>query len=87
MITTDSGPRHIAAALGVPVIALFGPTDPKWSINYHPAEIRLQKDMLCRPCKKRICPLGHHRCMRELTVDKVFDAAQSMLMGLAPNAA
>jgi heptosyltransferase-2 len=75
VITTDSGPRHLAAGFGVPTVALFGPTDPAWSLNYSPVEIRLQQDQLaCLPCRQRVCPLQHHRCMTELTVDRVLQA-------------
>jgi heptosyltransferase-2 len=79
MVTTDSGPRHFAAAFKVPAVTLFGPTDPRWSDNYHPDAINLQLDVDCGPCAKRVCPLKHHRCMRELSVNHVFVAAQSLL--------
>ncbi len=79
MVTTDSGPRHFAAAFGVPAVTLFGPTDPRWSDNYHPAAIDLQLDVDCGPCAKRVCPLEHHRCMRELTVSHVAAATASLL--------
>jgi len=87
MITTDSGPRHFAAAFGVPVVTLFGPTDPRWSDNYHDASIDLQLDISCAPCSRRTCPVGHHRCMRDLTVDHVFAATTSLLDATAPRAA
>jgi heptosyltransferase-2 len=73
-VSTDSGPRHIAAAFQVPVVALFGPTDPRWSENYHPLETRLSLELPCQPCGQRTCPLVHHQCMRELSVDRVFHA-------------
>ena len=79
MVTTDSGPRHIAAAFGVPTVTLFGPTDPRWSHNYHPTSIDLHLDLPCSPCGDRICPLKHHRCMRELTVEHVMAAANALL--------
>ncbi len=79
MVTTDSGPRHFAAAFGVPAITIFGPTDPRWSHNYHPSAIDLQLDVPCGPCGKRVCPLEHHRCMRNLTVNHVAVAALSLL--------
>lgn len=75
MISTDSGPRHIAAAFGVPLVALFGPTDPRWSENYHTHEVKLRLGLPCQPCARRRCPLGHHRCMRELTTEQVWPAA------------
>jgi heptosyltransferase-2 len=79
MVTTDSGPRHFAAAFKVPAVTLFGPTDPRWSDNYHPDAINVQLDVDCGPCAKRVCPLKHHRCMRELSVSHVLVAAQSLL--------
>lgn len=79
MIATDSGPRHFAAAFGVPVVALFGPTDPRWSINYHAGETRLFEALPCRPCQKRVCPLRHHQCMRGLHVDRVLAAVRERI--------
>ena len=76
MITTDSGPRHFAAAFGIPTVTLFGPTDPRWSHNYNPREIVLSQQLPCAPCAKRVCPLGHHKCMRELHVDLVYKAVR-----------
>jgi heptosyltransferase-2 len=79
LITNDSGPRHFAAAFCVPSIVLFGPTDPRWSENYHIQELHLKKNVPCGPCGQRQCPLAHHRCMRELTVEQVFRAAVEKL--------
>lgn len=81
MITTDSGPRHFAAAFGVPVISLFGPTHIAWTRTYHPHAVHLFRPLPCGPCQQPVCPLGHHRCMTELTPDDVFRAAQRMLPG------
>lgn len=72
LVTTDSGPRHFAAAFDVPALTLFGPTHIAWSETFHPHAVHLQLPMDCGPCQQRICPLKHHRCMRELTVDHVF---------------
>lgn len=79
LVTTDSGPRHFAAAFDVPVITLFGPTHIAWSETYSPRAVHLQKQVACGPCQQRVCPLGHHRCMRELTVDEVYQAVQQQL--------
>jgi len=76
LVTTDSGPRHFAAAFDVPVITLFGPTHIAWSETYYPRSIHLQVPIDCGPCQQRECPLRHHRCMTELTVDRVFDAVR-----------
>lgn len=79
MVSTDSGPRHFAAAFGVPLVTLFGSTDPRWSENYHWQAADLLQPLACSPCGRRTCPLGHHRCMRDLTPDRVFAAVQRML--------
>lgn len=79
VITTDSGPRHLAAGFQIPTVSLFGATDARWSINYNPREIRLREDLPCAPCAQRVCPLGHHRCMRDLAVNRVYGAARQLL--------
>lgn len=79
MVTTDSGPRHFAAAFGVPVVSLFGPTHIGLSENYHPRAVHLQHELDCVPCQRRTCPLGHHRCMRDLSIDEVYHAVRKLL--------
>lgn len=79
MVTTDSGPRHFAAAFGVPVVTLFGPTHIGLSENYHPQAIHLQHELDCVPCQRRTCPLGHHRCMVDLKIDEVYRAVRQLL--------
>jgi len=72
MVSTDSGPRHVAAAMGRPVVTLFGPMLPVWCENPTQRAANLYLDLDCIGCHKRVCPLGHHRCMRDLTVDMVY---------------
>jgi heptosyltransferase-2 len=79
MVTTDSGPRHIASALKTPTIVLFGSMDPRLSRNYQRDSIELSAGLDCSPCGQRTCPLGHHHCMRDLTVDQVLRAVAQML--------
>ena len=79
MVTTDSGPRHIAKAFGVPLVSLCGPIDPRWTATEFPPETQLFVDLPCRPCGKAKCPLVHHRCMRDLSVDRVFAAVAERL--------
>jgi len=79
LATTDSGPRHFAAAFGTPVVTLFGPTHIGWTETYFEKAIHIQKEVPCGPCQQRVCPLGHHRCMKELTPDEVFAAAHRLL--------
>jgi heptosyltransferase-2 len=81
MVTTDSGPRHFAAAFGVPVVSLFGPTHIAWTRTNHPRAIHLQQPVPCGPCQQGICPEGHHRCMVELTPETVHRAALRLLDG------
>ena len=79
MVSTDSGPRHVAAALGLPVVTMFGPMLPIWSENPTQRAANLVLDLDCIGCHKRVCPLGHHRCMRDLSVETVFNALRELL--------
>ncbi len=78
LVSTDSGPRHFAAAFGRPVAALFGPTFVAWTDTFFPQEIRLQRKVPCGPCQQRACHLDH-RCMRELGVNEVYQTAVRLL--------
>ena len=77
-ITNDSGPMHIASSYDIPTIAIFGPTKFKetspWNSKYSKI---VRVDMECSPCMKRVCPLGHHNCMKEITSKMVLDATLS----------
>jgi heptosyltransferase-2 len=80
LVTTDSGPRHFARPFGVPVVTLFGPTHSAWSETDDPHAVHLQIRVDCGPCQRRTCPLKHHRCMRDLSIDWAFDAVIAQLM-------
>ena len=72
-VTNDSGPMHIAAAYKVPTFALFGPTKQDETSPWHnPNAYIISKNLECMPCMKRVCPLKHHKCMKELSADKVI---------------
>ncbi len=79
LVTNDSGPMHLAAALGVPCVALFGPTDPERTAPAGPDHRVLHDPRWCSPCFRRRCPLLHHRCLKDLTVERVADAALDLL--------
>lgn len=77
VVSTDSGPMHIAAAVNTPVIAVFGSTAPWRTGPYGAAHRIVRLDLTCSPCLKRTCP--SHRCMVELPAQSVIDAARSVL--------
>lgn len=72
IITTDSGPMHIAAAMQSPVVALFGPTTPLRTGPYGEGHTIVRKDLPCSPCFKKKCDTLE--CMKKITVDDVFEA-------------
>jgi len=78
LVTTDSGPRHFAAAFNRPVVSLFGPTHIEWTDTFHPLETQLQKKLPCGPCQKRTCPIDH-RCMKQLEPQEVLAASMKLL--------
>jgi heptosyltransferase-2 len=88
-VSNDSGLLHVAAALGTPAIGIFGPTNPwHWApLNPIAAVIETTANLPCRPCHKPVCRLGHHRCMRELPVDRVAVAARKALAAIGPDKA
>ncbi|MCA9217649.1 MAG: glycosyltransferase family 9 protein [Planctomycetales bacterium] len=79
LITTDSGPRFFGTAFGIPTITIFGSTDPQWSATGHPLEFNVNISVDCGPCARRVCPLKHHRCMRDLTSEFIYAKAVSVL--------
>jgi heptosyltransferase-2 len=74
IVTNDSGPLHLATALAIPSVSIFGPTDPGRTVIPGATRV-LSKPYACQPCYRRECPLGHHRCMSDIAVDEVFNAA------------
>ncbi|HEY4232001.1 MAG TPA: lipopolysaccharide heptosyltransferase II [Lacipirellulaceae bacterium] len=79
LVTTDSGPRYFGIAFGKPVITLFGPTDPRMTETHYDRETVVSLSLECQPCMERTCPLVHHRCMRDLSVDVVRRAVARQL--------
>ncbi|MBN1574381.1 MAG: lipopolysaccharide heptosyltransferase II [Deltaproteobacteria bacterium] len=82
-ITNDSGPMHIAAALDVPIVAIFGSTNHVTTapmVKEGRAKIVRRDDVECSPCLKRVCPEGHHRCMDLIEADAVVRKAREFLL-------
>ncbi len=78
LITTDTGPRHIAVAVGTPALVLMGPTDPRYTHSHLGPSLVLRRDVPCGPCHLKVCPLDH-RCMREILPADVLLAARHLL--------
>lgn len=79
VITTDSGVRHIAAALGRKTIVLYGPTSQVLSKTIQSLEIAISAHLPCQPCVKSVCPLKHNRCMSDIKPERVLHAALQQL--------
>jgi len=79
-ITGDSGPMHIAASLKIPTVTIFGPTKALETGQWmNKKSIILKKELPCQPCMKRVCPLGHHDCMRKISSEEVINSALSLI--------
>ncbi len=84
LVTTDSGPRHVGAALGLPTVVLMGPNHPGYSDTGHTPNAVIQEKLDCVPCQKKVCPLGHHDCMKRITVERVEAEVRKLLGESAP---
>ncbi|MBW1768896.1 MAG: glycosyltransferase family 9 protein, partial [Deltaproteobacteria bacterium] len=78
LITTDTGPMHMAAAMGCSVVALFGPTAPWRTGPYGKGHKVIRADVECSPCFKKRCE--HTKCMEEITVEKVFEGVKEVII-------
>ena len=80
---TDSGTRHVATALGVPVVVLMGPTDPVYTATNLRTTAVLREPVECAPCHLKECPIDH-RCMERIGADRAIEAGERLLAGDAP---
>lgn len=88
VVTNNTGPAHLAAAVGTPVVVLYALTNPQHA-PWAAASRVLSADVPCRNCFKSVCPTGHHRCLRDVSPRQVVDAATELLLdgsGLARRA-
>ena len=85
----DTGPLHMAAATGTPVVGLYGPTLAARSAPWRPAAIPTisleRDDLACRPCDQRVCAPGDFRCLTQLLPSRAIDAAERVLSGWSPH--
>jgi len=80
LVTNDTGPMHLAAAVGTPIVAVFGPTDPVTTRPYGEKHTVVRHSVECSPCLLRECPIDH-RCMTKIGADEVYDAVVRWLKG------
>lgn len=87
LVGNDSAPQHLASAMGTPTVTLFGPTTPDFGFGpLAPGSVTVGvTDLACRPCDRHgpmRCPLGHWRCMRELSSRQVYEVLMHSLTAL-----
>ena len=89
LVTNDSAPLHLAGAVGTSVVAIFGPTVPAFGFGpLGPDDVIVEElgGLACRPCSRHgpmTCPLGHHRCMLDISVDTVEQAVRRVWRAVA----
>ncbi len=80
LLTNDTGPRHIAAAFGIPIVCVMGPTDPRYSGTDLDGQIVLREEGIdCSPCHLKVCPIDH-RCMTRIGPDRALAALDRIFL-------
>ena len=83
VVTNDSGLMHVAAAIGRPLVALYGSTTPEMTPPLGRVVEIVERQLPCRPCFERTCPLGHLDCLNLIRPDDVFALALRQAEGAA----
>lgn len=79
LVSSDTGPLHLAAAVQTPVVGLYGSTDPRRTGPVGGMHHVIVKVLPCVPCEEKRCPLGTHACMAAITVDEVFESVRKAI--------
>jgi heptosyltransferase-2 len=88
VLSLDSGPRWVAAAFDVPCVTVMGPNVPELTASsLERCEVVRLEELECSPCARRVCPLGHHRCMLGIGPERVVEAAERLLARCEPRPA
>ena len=86
LVANDSGALHLAAALGIPVVGIYGPTDERYSVPLASGDATrhritaISETVFCRPCFMADCPIDH-RCMKRIATSRVYDSVRQYLVG------
>ena len=85
LLTNDTGLMHMAAAVGIPIVAIFGSTVKEFGFFPYRADATIleNNDLWCRPCThigRKRCPLGHFNCMRKISVEQVYNEVRRKLL-------
>lgn len=83
VVTNNTGPAHIGAAVGAPLVVLYALTNPQHA-PWRARSRVLSADVPCRHCYKSQCPMGHHRCLRDISPRQVVDAVTELLLDYGP---
>lgn len=78
LVTNDTGPRHYAVAFDIPVVVMFGPTDPALTASNLEKTASVRRDLDCSPCYEKVCPRDHE-CMKLITPEEVFQESERLL--------
>lgn len=80
VVSSDTGPLHLATAVGTPVVGLYGSTEPRRTGPFGSGHTVVRKELSCAPCEEKECPQGTRACMDQITVDEVFDSVRKTLL-------